>query len=245
MYSNKINAVLCSSKTLTLCLILLIISFKLQAQKRHFFGKGKIIVTWYIFPDSTLRDTTGHSWNRFTFYINDNLILRKEDDIDIPTEQINEKRNAVSAKMETPTYLIDFDYKRVVEKKHNSTSDELNTYELDTYTYDLFYRSYLKKHRSHFQELDTLSDELTDISGFKCYFGIAKVDGQISRFAYTKEKMQVDSPLNGLLPKFPYQIIWYQTKNVASDNNSDTRSEFYITNISKGLNKNDIMKLLK
>ncbi|WP_442591323.1 hypothetical protein ACSBL2_08835 [Pedobacter sp. AW31-3R] len=213
------------------------------AQNKHNFGQGKIVVSWYYLPDSNCKDTSGRMWNRSTYNVAENLILRAEPNVVKLETPNNNDTTKLTAVMETPIYLIDYTSKKVIGKTYSSKKDEFKKYNLKDYNYDLFYRASLKQDTAQFQKLDTLSKHIFEINGFKCQLAIAQISGQPCRFAYTKDKIKVESPLNGLLPKFKYQVIWFESEDKNETNKPPKISQLFITEVSTGLSKPEIVEL--
>ncbi|WP_312365687.1 hypothetical protein, partial [Sphingobacterium sp.] len=104
---------------------------------------------------------------------------------------------------------------------------------LADYGPELFYKCSVKPPK--ITRLDTLSSQTLTLAGHTCTKGKAHILSSDFEFAYTKSKLNVESPLNLFVPNFPYQILWLK---IPLDNNPQGIQTFVIDSISDKIPEN-------
>jgi len=194
-------------------------------------GCGKMVLKWYLAHVD--HQDQKELYYKYTYYMNGNLVLRQERTNDSSLiETNNSVDGALTVSKIMPTYLINLS-QGLVRYKCETDSSKYQEVALADYGPELFYKCSVKPPK--ITQLDTLSSQTLTLAGHTCTKGKAHILGSDFEFAYTKSKLNVESPLNLFVPNFPYQILWLK---IPLDNNPQGIQTFVIDSISDKIPEN-------
>ncbi|SFB90306.1 hypothetical protein SAMN05421747_1024 [Parapedobacter composti] len=222
-------------KSVTIPLIIsAVVAFcnNLNAQQDQ--GSGKIVISavLYRISDPEYREL----FTKFTYYIKDSLVLRKEDPNDTTLNAVSYEANEHSvlkleSRIVTPIYLIDLKTTQVYTYSSDSIKIDKRS-DLETFMDDIAFKAGIVLRKYSISNIDTTSTIRKNIANVSCFVGKAEFNGLPFEFAYTKEKLPVTSPLNAYVPGLPYQVLWV---SMPEDHGSDIVSELIFEEISNDL----------
>jgi hypothetical protein len=212
------------SKRLFYLLFLLFPAHKSQCQNNKIipvFGEGIITIGQFPFaPEDSIPQQPevlavkqGHY--DFTYYIKGNKILRKDRPVDTVSHPATTETDYgdgvkltvnLSAKMEHPSYLIDWKTKMTYSFFKKRGKEQISEKTLQDETMEWFYRL-IDSSKTVVKSPEEKNSVF--IAGKKCYkgLGIAK-NGDDFEFYYTVAPLKARSPLDAFMSvDFPYEIL--------------------------------------
>lgn len=137
---------------------------------------GTVSVSWILYRKSAPEQR--ELFNKFTFYIKDNLVLRLESSNDSTlTENYVEESLQLQVRRITPTYMIDLNSDSVYLFRNNEFKVE-KVGVLDTFVSDILFK--VKKPMLHevVSQVDTSSNAIYRVvENLNCLYGKAMVKG--------------------------------------------------------------------
>lgn len=197
------------------------------------YGHGKIVISAVSYRSSNPEQR--ELFNKFTYYIRDDLVLRKEDPEDTIFRSTTEEQNKefgrrLTAKINTPTYVVALKTGQV----YTYAPDSLKIHkvsDLETFMDDIPFKAQKYLHNHYvISNIDTTSiTKRKTVANITCFLGKATLNGVVFKFAYSKEKLPIISPLNTYVPELPYQVLWV---SVPGDHDSGIISELVVEELS-------------
>ena len=211
-----------SLQKLTIISFLLTLSGSIRAQDNS-QGEGIITIVLFFRPLTDTNRDNEVAMKSYRYYIKGNKVLRKDSILpqeiskrptqDTPSFQNKKIISSFSARLVHPMYLVDLDKQRAFTFYKPDSQLLLSVDTLDNHFEEVFYTPKFEKNFKGvvFRLLTDVPPQI--ILGKTCYTAQHIFKGDTNYFRYTKEPLKVKSPLNKMVPGFPYSILSLDTKS--------------------------------
>lgn len=182
----------------------------------HSQGEGIVTVGIYaMLPGDSIQKE--HLMKNYRYFIKGNKVLRRDSVVDKknPSKKDSIKdgeltvHTTFTATLVHPIYLIDLEKQQTITFcKDSQLFVCIDT--LDKHFEEAFYKPKNQKKDVSFQFVSDVPPQM--ILGKNCYTAQWINKGDTNYFRYTKEPLKVKSPINCMVPLFPYPILSLDTK---------------------------------